>query len=148
LERNPDGFNASQSIALQDTNERHQPAASSTSITRITPLLHKPSKPWANRSWAGFWAGDPADGSLQHVIRDESTIRDVPCSRGDEPVKAQHFPAAQQLAPMTDWLLFSPRKRLIYRRLPQCKVPGIVRTCASASEYILFIVRPSTMLVS
>jgi hypothetical protein len=103
-----------------------------------SPLLHKLSKPWANRSWAACWAGDPADGSLQHVIRDESTIRDVPCSRGDEPVKAQHFPAAQQLAPMTDWLLFSPTKRLIYRRLPQCKVPGTVRTCASASEYILF----------
>lgn len=155
LERNADGFNASQSLALQDTNERHQPAASSPSIARITPPAQAVQT--LGQSFLGRMLGWRPSGRLP-TARNQRRIDDSrrslqPGRRACQGPAVQHFPAAQQLAPMTDWLLFSPTKRLIYRRLPQCKVPGTVQyehVPAHLSIGILFtkFVRPSTMLVS
>jgi hypothetical protein len=96
------------------------PATSSSSIT----MLRNPSRSQANRSWLG----NPADGSLQHVIRHDSR-RSLQrwrraCQRPTPPCRQilGHWP------PSTDWLMVSPRKRLIIECLPQCTVPG-TNTC-------------------
>jgi hypothetical protein len=131
-ERNPDGFIQQPIHRPQTTNGRQQPAASSSSVTPPAPAVQI----LANRSWAGAGLEDPANGSLQHVIRDDSRRS---LQRRSQPVKAQHLPAHLLRPPISDWLLFSPRKKV------NISMPTIMQSSwyehMPAHLSILFIVR-------
>jgi hypothetical protein len=118
LERNPDGFNGSQSIGLQCPNKRHRPCS-------LFLIHHHAARP-VQIPGQSFLAWKPS-GRLP-TARNQTRFATFLAAVETSLSEANASLPPETGPPITDWLMVSPRKRLIIACLPQCIVPG-TNTC-------------------